>query len=713
MAGSGCSPLYILMISLHGLIRGKNLELGRDADTGGQTKYVVELTRALARQPAVAQVDLVTRCIKDDDVSTDYGKPIEVLDHNARILRLPAGPDLYIPKEELWGHLDAFTDELFSWLHHQRRRPDLLHSHYADAGYVGVRLSHLTGLPLIHTGHSLGRDKWRRLLALGLSVEEIQKRYRMAERISAEEDVLNSASLVITSTHNEIEDQYELYDCYTPEKMSVIPPGTDLNQFHPPTPEDGPVAFSSTLAKYLREPEKPMILALSRPDERKNIVTLLEAYGKSRRLQKLANLVIIAGNRNDIRELNEGAQHVLTELLLVIDCYELNGLVALPKHHSPSDVADIYRLAAGSRGVFVNPALTEPFGLTLLEAAASGLPLVATEVGGPVDIIGNCRNGLLIDPLDEASIASALLMILEDETAWSTFSNNGLTTIAKFYSWEAHANRYLKLVMDLIVQNRVVARPAPLAKPPAVQTRTRAIFTAIDNTLLGDPQALSRFVKLMREQHRRVLFGIATGRRLNSVLKLLKTHAIPMPDVLITSLGTEIYTPPQLTTDISWIHHIDHLWTPQALKRLMDPLPGLTLQAKEHQSRFKLSYFYDPQQAPAMEEILTLLRQQEISAHTSLSFGQLLDFVPARASMGQALRYVANQWKIPLQHVLVNGGSCGDEDMLRGRTLGVVVDSPHREELAQLSDSARIFFCSKPHASGILEAIDHYDFFRR
>ncbi len=60
-------------------------------------------------------------------------------------------------------------------------------------------------------------------------------------------------------------------------------------------------------------------------------------------------------------------------------------------------------------GVFVNPALTEPFGLTLLEAAATGLPLVATENGGPVDIIGNCGNGLLVDPLDRQAIAAALL----------------------------------------------------------------------------------------------------------------------------------------------------------------------------------------------------------------------------------------------------------------------------------------------------------------
>lgn len=703
--------LYILMISIHGLIRGEDLELGRDADTGGQTKYVVELTRALASQASVERVDLVTRCVRDVGVSADYGRPTELLNRKARIIRITAGPDAYVPKEELWGHLDAFTDELFAWLHRQPRLPDVLHSHYADAGYVGVRLSHLTGLPLIHTGHSLGRDKVRRLLALGLSVEEIQQRYKMSERISAEEEVLNSATLVITSTHNEIEDQYELYDCYTPDKMSVIPPGTDLNQFHPPTSRDGPVAFASTLRKHLREPEKPMILALSRPDQRKNIVSLLEAYGQSKRLQRMANLVIVAGNRNDIRELNEGAQAVLTELLLVIDCHELNGLVALPKHHSSTDVADIYRLAAFSKGVFVNPALTEPFGLTLLEAAASGLPLVATEVGGPVDIIGNCRNGLLIDPLDEASIAAALLQILDDRELWSMLSANGLKNVAKFYSWQAHAKRYLESLQSVVFQSRVVARPAPLSRVPAVQTRTCALFTAIDNTLLGDPQALTQFVTVMRQQHRRVLFGIATGRRLNSVLKILKVHAIPMPDVLITSLGTEIYTPPQLTTDISWTYHIDHLWTPQVIKRYMDPLPGLILQPKEHQSRFKLSYYYDAQQAPSVEEILTLLRQHELSAHTSLSFGYFLDFVPARASKGQALRYVANQWKIPLERVLVNGGSRGDEDMLRGQTLGVVVDSQYREELAQLSDSDRVFFSSRSHASGILEAIEHYDFF--
>ena len=488
------------MISIHGLVRGMNLELGRDADTGGQTRYVIELTKALASQSAVSKVDLITRCIKDADLSPDYQAPVEILGNKARIIRINAGPEIYIAKEDLWDHLDAFTNELYAWLGSQKRRPDALHSHYADAGYVGVRLSQLTGLPLIHTGHSLGRDKMRRLQDLGLAAEEIQNRYKISQRISAEESILKHASLVITSTHNEIKEQYSLYDCYFHKKMSVIPPGTDLNKFYPPKSGDRTLAFTGTLQKHLREPDKPIILALSRPDERKNIISLLESYGKCKRLQELANLVIVSGNRNDIRELDDGAQNILTELLLVIDYHELNGLVAMPKHHSASDVADIYRLAAASKGVFVNPALTEPFGLTLLEAAASGLPLVATEFGGPVDIIGNCKNGLLIDPLNEASITRALLTILGDQKLWTTFSHNGLANVSKFYSWEAHAKAYIEMLAGLIDNNQATARPASLSKTNALPINSRSVYKAPDNRLLCNMDSLSLFKQLMKRE---------------------------------------------------------------------------------------------------------------------------------------------------------------------------------------------------------------------
>jgi sucrose-phosphate synthase len=702
--------MYILLLSIHGLIRGHDLELGRDPDTGGQTKYVVDLARALGARADVDQVDLVSRRVLDPAVSEDYGVPIEPLSEKARIVRIEAGPEGYIRKEQLWDHLDALVDNLHDWLREQGRWPDLIHSHYADAGYVGVRLAHLLGTPLVHTGHSLGRDKRQRLLAAGVDGEEIDRRYNMVRRIDAEEEVLASADLVIASTRNEIDEQYGLYDYYHPERMVAIPPGTDLDHFRPPAPDDPTPPFWSEVDRFLDEPDRPLILALSRADPRKNLGSLVRAYGESPDLQEQANLLIVAGNRDDIRELDEGAAAVLTEVLLQIDAYDLYGRVAVPKHHSADEVPEIYRLASASQGVFINPALTEPFGLTLLEAAASGLPLVATENGGPVDIIGNCENGLLVDPLDTEAIAAALLQILTERDTWERFSTQGLARVREHYSWQAHAESYLERVHPLPERHVPIPDTRPLRR--SLVYRDRALFSDLDQSLLGDPQGVEQFAETMRRNRRCTNFGIATGRRLDSALTVLKRYGLPAPDVLITSLGTQIHYGAQLNPDDHWAEHIDHLWKPAAIRRVLAELPGLSRQPKAEQSRFKVSYLYDPSVAPSVEEISTLLRTGDLTANVVHSFGQYLDLIPIRASKGQALRYVAHRFGIPLEHILVAGGSGADEDMMRGNTLAMVVANRHHEELSQLADLERIYFAERPHALGILEAIDHYDFFR-
>ncbi len=699
---------YLCLISVHGLIRGDDLELGRDADTGGQTKYVVDLARALGRQAGVERVDLVTRRIVDPAVGDDYAREIEPLSDTARIVRIPCGPDEYIPKEALWDHLDSFVDYLTHWLNQQPRLPDLIHSHYADAGYVGVRLANLLGIPLVHTAHSLGRDKRKRLLANGLSREEIEARYNISRRIDAEEEVLANAALVITSTHNEIEEQYGLYNFYDPERMKVIPPGTDLEQFHPPSGAES-IPFAREVDRFLRHPDKPLILALSRPDERKNLLSLIEAYGESAALQREANLLIVVGNRDDIRDLDEGPQSVLTNILLLVDAYDLYGRVALPKAHRPDEVPQIYRLVAAGRGIFINPALTEPFGLTLLEAAATGLPLVATENGGPVDIIANCRCGLLVDPLDRAAIQRALLSLLRDREAWEQASRNGIAGVRRHYSWEAHAASYLANLAALAAKHP--ASPETGTPPPALRQRDHAIFSDLDQNLLGDTAALSRLVELIRANRRYVSFGIVTGRRIDSALVLMRKYGIPAPDVLISSLGTRIHYGQQLTEDHAWVRHIDHDWSRGKIRQALEGVEGIALQTRTEQSPFKLSYYYDAAQAPAVEEIVTALHRRDINANVILSFGQFLDILPARASKGQALRYVAQRLDIPLEQILVAGGSGADEDMMRGNTLALVVANRHHEELSQLAEADRIYFSSKPFAAGILDAIEHYDFF--
>ncbi|MBU4459972.1 MAG: glycosyltransferase, partial [Verrucomicrobia bacterium] len=441
--------LYIMGISIHGLVRGRDPELGRDADTGGQVKYVVEWARALSANPAVDRVDLLTRRIAGRGIDPSYGEPVERIAEKAYIVRIPFGPRRYLYKESLWPYLDLFSDQALQYVAHLRRSPDLIHGHYADAGYAGSQMARLLGVPFVFTGHSLGRVKRQRLMADGADEHALDVRYRFPLRIEAEEIALDTAALVVASTRQEVEQQYARYDHYEPRRMRVIPPGVDLAQFHPPQDGETPPPVVGRIERFLADPRRPAVLAMARPDERKNFARLIEAFALRPGLRDRANLVLILGCRDDIREMDPASRRVLTGVLALVDRHDLYGSAAYPKRHEAGEVPALYRWAAGLHGVFVNPALTEPFGLTLIEAAASGLPVVATSDGGPRDILAACRNGLLVDPLDPAAIGEAIDGALSDPARWREWSANGIAGAHRHYAWTSHVRSYLEVIESL------------------------------------------------------------------------------------------------------------------------------------------------------------------------------------------------------------------------------------------------------------------------
>ncbi|MBA4142356.1 MAG: HAD-IIB family hydrolase [Nitrosospira sp.] len=706
--------LYVLMLSLHGLIRGHDLELGRDADTGGQILYVVELARALARQRQVAKVDLLTRRIEDPAVSADYARPEEVLNNQARIVRLSCGPRRYLRKESLWPYLDQMVDRALLFLREQKRLPDVIHSHYADAGYMGMQLSQLLGIPQIHTGHSLGRSKQQRLLAQGRKPKALERQFNFKRRISTEEAVLQHASLIVTSTPQESMEQYGLYTNYRPERAVVIPPGTDISRFAPPSRHKPPEPEVAKLVdRFLVEPRKPLILAICRPEMRKNLGALIAAFGSSPKLQEQANLAIIAGNRDDIRALDDAQSEVLTNLLLDIDRHDLWGKVALPKKHKPVDIPGLYRHAARHRGVFVNPALTEPFGLTLIEAAASGLPVVVTEDGGPPDILAHCKNGLLVNPTDITAIAGAIEYVLSDPRRWQRWARNGITGVKNHYTWDAHVRKYLHVLSRLLHQERKqIRRNMAIHQKPQrhpLPLISHMLISDIDDTLLGDRVALRRFLAVLRATPPSLGFGVATGRTLESAVKILKEWNVPLPDVFITSVGSEINYGSELRPDVGWQNFIKYLWRRAAVEEALREVPGLVLQPVENQREFKLSYNVDPEKLPPIAKIRTLLREKNLSAHLIYSRQLYLDILPARASKGRAIRYLAYKWGLPLRAFLVAGDSGNDHEMLIGDTLGVVVAN-HSPELESLRGNEQIYFARAGHADGIAEGVAHYKF---
>ncbi|MBF0274790.1 MAG: HAD-IIB family hydrolase [Nitrospinae bacterium] len=699
---------YMAFINIHGLLRKEDLELGRDADTGGQTTYVLELAKALIKRPEVERLDIFTRLIFDPRVSNDYSCLVEEIEPGLNIIRMPCGPKRYLKKEALWPYLDEFADNILKFFQSGKRVPDILHSHYADAGYVGVRLSSLLSLPFAFTGHSLGRVKKMRLEEKGLKNETIEKTFRISRRIEAEEMVLDSASFIVTSTNQEVEEQYSLYDKYQPKRMIVIQPGVNLDRFSPPhrfrffQPE-----YFKEITRFLKHPKKPMILALSRADARKNIVSLIHAYGSSEELQEIANLIIFAGSRKDINKADKEAREVYRELLRYIDYYDLYGKVAYPKKHASEDVPNIYRIAAGSQGVFVNPALTEPFGLTLIEAAASGLPIVATKDGGPKDIIAACNNGLLIDPLDVEDIKEKLLVALKDGNQWRNWAKSGIKGAFKHFSWEGHAQKYIKVVKKVVVQNKRRFLPRQFGRNIALSDRV--LISDIDNTLVGNDEALNELLNKLKGAQCKVGIGVATGRSLPLTLAVLKKNKIPVPNILITSVGSEIYYGPKLVQDVGWTNHINYRWKPLDIKKKLNNIKGISMQAAEGQGNHKISFNVDAQIAPTPKEITSFLRKAGIYANVIYSHEAYLDILPIRASKGLAVRYCAVKWGIPIDRFLVAGDSGNDEEMLRGNTLGVVVGN-YSPELEHLRKDSNVLFAKGHFAFGILEAIDHYKF---
>ena len=701
------SKHYIVLLNVHGLIRARDLELGSDADTGGQTKYVLELAEALAKNKNVARVDLLTRQVIDQNVSDDYALEQEKISARAQIIRLPCGPKRYLRKESLWPHLDCFADNVLRYIRSHGLMPSVIHAHYADAGYVGCRVASLLDVPLVFTGHSLGREKQRLLLEKGQSAESIEEKYNISTRIEAEEETLSFASLVIASTSQEVDAQYARYDHYQPSRKKVIPPGTDLSKFYPPSARLSKLPIHTEIDKFLTDKKKPIILALARPDERKNLAGLLRAYGNSTKLQSLANLVIVAGNRDKIAELDRGARNVWRELIALIDEHDLYGKVAYPKKHKPEQVADIYRLAAHRKGVFVNSALTEPFGLTLIEAAATGLPVVATNDGGPQEIIRNCKHGVLVNALDANDIVKGLLHILAKPKQWQQYSQQGRAGAQKFYTWEGHAQRYIEC-LDTLLGSQIKSKNIQARRVKKIST-DRILISDIDGTLIGDTKALQQLKKLLSQHESFAGFGVATGRTIKMTLDILNEWNMPIPDILITSVGTEIYYGPNIAYDMGWHQLIDHRWEPRRLREFMRNEKGVRLQEGYKQRTFKVSYDVDKAFA-GVKGLRTRLRKEGLHTNIVYSHGQYLDLLPLRASKGFAVRYFADKWGISLEKILVAGDSGNDLDMMVGRTMGVVVGN-HEKELEKLRNLERVYFAQGDHANGILEAIRYFDFY--
>jgi sucrose-phosphate synthase len=620
------------------------------------------------------------------------------------------------------------VDKTIKYIKRENAIPDIVHGHYPDGGYVAMQLAEIFGTPFVYTGHSLGRSKFKRLTNEGMKAKDINRKYKIDYRIQMEEEVLKKADLIIASTHQEVNDQYGQYGHKDIPKYHVIPPGLDIEKFYPFYHDMLPEAAKEEIELYAQasmleelnrffmHSDRPVILSLCRPDKRKNIAGLIKAYGEDLELQSMANLAVFAGIRKDITEMEDNERDVLTEILLLMDKYDLYGKIAIPKKHDfEHEVPELYRIAAEKKGVFVNSALTEPFGLTLIEAAACGLPIVAPDDGGPRDIVKNCPSGILVDTTDTKAIADAVKQIITDSEKWKQYSKAGIMNIRKHYTWENHATSYIKQIGRIFAEQ--YEEKMQVAVPSDAIGRRLAklsyfIVANIDNTLIGGSNThLSEFLTLLQKNREHIGFGLATGRTIESATQFLKKQHVPLPDVLITAVGAEIYYGKNLHHGRGWETHISAKWNRDKIVDLLKELAFVKYQPAEAQRPFKISYEIKPGK-DRLAMIHERLLRNRCRYNLIYSEDRYLDILPYRASKGKAIRYLSYKWEIPLGNFLVCGDSGNDEEMLRGEPLGVVVGN-YSPELKKLSGIRGIYFAKQKYSGGMLEGIERYQFIKK
>lgn len=697
--------LDIIHISIHGLIRGENLELGRDPDTGGQCLYVLELVKALAENERVKRVSLLTRKVKDGKLSADYQQPREKLKGCADIVRVEAGPDRYLRKEVLWRHLDAFIDGTLAYMRREKRVPDLIHAHYADAGYVGRQIAAVLGCPFVFTGHSLGRVKRQMLVEGGVEAAQMEKRYNLPARIEAEELSLEAASMVCTSTRQEVDEQYALYDQHSEDRMRVIPPGVDLTRFDGSGTKEMTEAIDAKFAPFLRDLSKPPVLTIARADERKNLPGLVRAFSGNAWLRENANLIVIGGNREILHKLPPGTRKVWLDLLRFIDNGNLYGNVAYPKTHKSDEVAGFYRWASERKGVFVNPAFTEPFGLTLLEAAAAGLPLVATHDGGPRDIIANCHNGTLVDPLDEEAMGKAIEEIVSDAGRQKELSEMGHEKVREHYSWDAHVSTYLDELGKIIRPKRSSGLSS--SRGSLVERERWVVMDLLPRMEEQSPELVEKWRQLFENQP--IGFGIATGLSFEEAWEVIERCGMPEPGFMISGLGAEIRYGKAGVLDERWRQQVSARWDRDAVERALLEVDGLTLQDDEFQHKFKVSFSMDAKHSSTRLVLQRRLREKGISAKVIVSAKSYVDAIPIHSGKDVALRYLQNRWGIEPGTIFYFGTYGNDTSAVRGRTLSALAGDADRV-LKQILPRPRLYHAQGHGLEGFFEGLEHYEF---
>ncbi|MDY6821001.1 MAG: sucrose synthase [Deferribacterota bacterium] len=486
----------IVIISPHGYFAQSNV-FGKP-DTGGQVVYILNQVKALEDElinsieeqglDIKPKIIVVTRLIPEAE-GTTCNEPEERIfgTKYAKIKRIPFRYENgeivkeWISRFHIWPFIERFAiDAEKEILAELGNKPDFFIGNYSDGSLVGYILSKRLGITNCMIAHALEKTKY---LFSDLYWKDNEERYKFSAQFTADLIAMNTTDFIITSTYQEIAGsdrsigQYESYQTFTmpslyrvingielyDPKFNIVSPGPDENIYFPYYEKEhrltslqeeiNKIIFQENYPKSkgnYKNKDKPIIFALSRIDYIKNIRGLVSWFAESKELRENVNLLIISTNILPEESKDEEELNIIRDIHEIIDNNNLEEYIRWVGGITDRRlIGEIYRCIADMKGGFVQPALFEAFGLTVVEAMISGLPTFATKYGGPSEIIENNISGFHIDPnnIEECSklIVNFFKGVQNDTNRWYKISENAINRVKTKYSWKMYAKKLLSL----------------------------------------------------------------------------------------------------------------------------------------------------------------------------------------------------------------------------------------------------------------------------
>jgi D-inositol-3-phosphate glycosyltransferase len=347
-----------------------------------------------------------------------------------RVVHVPAGPEISLPKDQLSAHIDEFAEGILAFSEKKNIQYDLVHSHYWLSGLAGAILQDAWDVPLLQMFHTLGLMKQR----IGRTPDEREGDYR----IEGERSVLDRSDLIVAATEAE-RSQLEMLYGLNHQKVRIVSPGVDIHHFYPIPQDEAKEAIGIPV-------KDRMALFVGRIEPLKGLDTLIKAISivkkKCKAFECPHYLVIIGGDPEEDKEMMSAEMRRLQTLCEQLG---LDDMVLFLGKRDQNTLPYYYSAAE----VVVMPSHYESFGMVALEAMACGTPVIASRVGGLAFLIKEGKTGYFVPSQDPEALANKLRLLFGSHELRARFGDQA-AAYAREFSWELITSQIIDVYQEMI-----------------------------------------------------------------------------------------------------------------------------------------------------------------------------------------------------------------------------------------------------------------------